>query len=312
MVDISIIVPVYNAEKYIKKCMDSLVKQSKKELEFIIVNDGSTDHSEKIIQSYQDARIKYFKNKNQGIGKTRNFGIKEATGEYITFLDSDDYLPNDAIDNLYKLAQKNKLDLVVSDYYVDNKNIKSEKIKSFPITNVKKNPNLIFDINLAPLNKLYKKELIENIKFEENLKYEDAPFVIESIIKAKRIGKLDKETYYYVVNPNSETTIRDERIFDIFKILDIIGRLVENKKELTEVYKTLCIRIICNYNIQQRYQKKLKTANRFINKGFYYMKKVDPKYKHSVYFKNRSKNKALIEKNKFLTKLYCFIYISLR
>ena len=312
MVDISIIVPVYNAEKYIKKCMDSLVKQSKKELEFIIVNDGSTDHSEKIIQSYQDARIKYFKNKNQGIGKTRNFGIKEATGEYITFLDSDDYLPNDAIDNLYKLAQKNKLDLVVSDYYVDNKNIKSEKIKSFPITNVKKNPNLIFDINLAPWNKLYKKELIENIKFEENLKYEDAPFVIESIIKAKRIGKLDKETYYYVVNPNSETTIRDERIFDIFKILDIIGRLVENKKELTEVYKTLCIRIICNYNIQQRYQKKLKTANRFINKGFYYMKKVDPKYKHSVYFKNRSKNKALIEKNKFLTKLYCFIYISLR
>ena len=210
------------------------------------------------------------------------------------------------------MAQKNKLDLVVSDYYVDNKNIKSEKIKSFPITNVKKNPNLIFDINLAPWNKLYKKELIENIKFEENLKYEDAPFVIESIIKAKRIGKLDKETYYYVVNPNSETTIRDERIFDIFKILDIIGRLVENKKELTEVYKTLCIRIICNYNIQQRYQKKLKTANRFINKGFYYMKKVDPKYKHSVYFKNRSKNKALIEKNKFLTKLYCFIYISLR
>lgn len=310
---ISIIIPCYNAEKTIKRCLESVISQTYKNIEIVIINDGSTDKTDSIIKKYiNDNRIKYYNRSNHGIGKTRNFGIKEATGEYITFLDSDDYLPNDAIDNLYKLAQKNKLDLVVSDYYVDNKNIKSEKIKSFPITNVKNNPNLIFDINLAPWNKLYKKELIENIKFEENLKYEDAPFVIESIIKAKRIGKLDKETYYYVVNSNSETTIRDERIFDIFKILDIIGSLVENKKELTEVYKTLCIRIICNYNIQQRYQKKIKTANRFINKGFYYMKKVDPKYKHSVYFKNRSKNKALIEKNKFLTKLYCFIYISLR
>ena len=310
---VSIIIPCYNAEKTIKRCLESVISQTYKNIEIVIINDGSIDKTDSIIKKYiNDNRIKYYNRSNHGIGKTRNFGMKEATGEYITFLDSDDYLPNDAIDNLYKLAQKNKLDLVVSDYYVDNKNIKSEKIKFFPITNVKNNPNLIFDINLAPWNKLYKKELIENIKFEENLKYEDAPFVIESIIKAKRIGKLDKETYYYVVNPNSETTIRDERIFDIFKILDIIGRLVENKKELTEVYKTLCIRIICNYNIQQRYQKKLKTANRFINKGFYYMKKVDPKYKHSVYFKNRSKNKALIEKNKFLTKLYCFIYISLR
>ncbi len=310
---ISIIIPCYNAEKTIKRCLESVISQTYKNIEIVIINDGSIDKTDSIIKKYiNDNRIKYYNRSNHGIGKTRNFGIKEATGEYITFLDSDDYLPNDAIDNLYKLAQKNKLDLVVSDYYVDNKNIKSEKIKSFPITNVKNNPNLIFDINLAPWNKLYKKELIENIKFEENLKYEDAPFVIESIIKAKRIGKLDKETYYYVVNSNSETTIRDERIFDIFKILDIIGRLVENKKQLTEVYKTLCIRIICNYNIQQRYQKKIKTANRFINKGFYYMKKVDPKYKHSVYFKNRSKNKALIEKNKFLTKLYCFIYISLR
>jgi len=310
---ISIIIPCYNAEKTIERCLESVINQTYKNIEIIVINDGSVDRTDSIIKRYTtDKRIKYYNRSNHGIGKTRNFGIEKANGKYITFLDSDDYLPNDAIDNLYKLAQKNKLDLVVSDYYVDNKNIKSEKIKSFSITNVKNNHDLILDVNLAPWNKLYKKELIENIKFEENLKYEDAPFVIESIIKAKRIGKLDKETYYYVVNPNSETTIRDERIFDIFKILDIIGRLVENKKELTEVYKTLCIRIICNYNIQQRYQKKIKTANRFINKGFYYMKKVDPKYKHSVYFKNRSKNKALIEKNKFLTKLYCFIYISLR
>ena len=82
MADVSIIVPIYNAEKYLNKCLDSLINQTKKELEFILVNDGSTDSTEEIIKSYKDKRIKYFKNKNQGIGKTRNFGIDKATSEY--------------------------------------------------------------------------------------------------------------------------------------------------------------------------------------------------------------------------------------
>ena len=78
MPDISIIVPIYNAEKYIAKCVDSLVNQTKKELEFILINDGSTDNTEEIIKTYKDKRIKYYKNKNQGIGKTRNFGINKS------------------------------------------------------------------------------------------------------------------------------------------------------------------------------------------------------------------------------------------
>ena len=81
-IDISIIVPIYNAEEYLKRCIDSLVNQTKKEIEIVLINDGSTDNSEKIIKSYKDDRIKYFKNKNQGIGKTRNFGIEKACGKY--------------------------------------------------------------------------------------------------------------------------------------------------------------------------------------------------------------------------------------
>ena len=104
MTDISIIVPIYNAEKYLNKCIKSLINQTKKELEFILVNDGSTDSSEEIIKTYKDKRIKYFKNKNQGIGKTRNFGIEKATGKYIMFLDSDDYLREDACQILYDKA----------------------------------------------------------------------------------------------------------------------------------------------------------------------------------------------------------------
>ena len=87
MADISIIVPIYNAEKYLNKCLDSLLNQTKKELEFVLINDGSTDKTDSIIKSYNDKRIKYFKNKNQGIGKTRNFGISKSSGKYIMFLD---------------------------------------------------------------------------------------------------------------------------------------------------------------------------------------------------------------------------------
>ena len=117
MSDISIIIPAYNAEKYMRKCLDSLIHQTKKELEFIIVNDGSTDSTEEIIKSYQDKRIKYFKNKNQGIGKTRNFGLTKATAKYILFLDSDDYLEKTACERLYQKIENDDLDVVICDFY---------------------------------------------------------------------------------------------------------------------------------------------------------------------------------------------------
>ena len=149
MADISIIIPIYNAEKYLKKCIDSLVEQTKKELEFILINDGSTDDTEKIIKSYKDKRIKYFKNKNQGIGKTRNFGIEKATGKYIMFLDSDDYLEPDSCEFLYNTAEKEKSDLVICDFYKVYENNKIEEIKlpKFKPTTLKKRPNLLLDIN---------------------------------------------------------------------------------------------------------------------------------------------------------------------
>lgn len=310
---VSIIIPCYNAEKTIKKCLDSVINQTYKNIEIIVINDGSVDRTNEIIKPFLiDERIKYYNRTNHGIGKTRNFGIKEASGKYITFLDSDDYLVENAIEKFYEIAEKNNLDLVISDYYKVKEKQEYEKIKSFPVIDIKNNPNLILDVNLAPWNKLYKTDLIKGIYFEENLKYEDAPFVIKSMLEAKKIGKLNEPTHYYVVNPESETTIRDEKIFDIFKILDIIGDYVKKYKFLTNIYKRLVVRIICNYNIQQRYQKKIKLSNRFIDEGFKYMKKIDNDYKNNEYFKSRGRIKSLIEKHKLLTKIYCFIYIILK
>ncbi len=312
MVDISVIVPIYNAEKYLNKCVDSLINQTKKELEFILVNDGSTDKTEEIIKSYKDSRIKYFKNKNQGIGKTRNFGIEKATGKYIMFLDSDDYLKNNACEILYKRVEKTDADLAICDFYKIYDSGVEEKIKllSFKPTTLRKTPSLVNEINLAPWNKLYKKELItkNKIKFVENLKYEDAPFVIEAFSKAGKIIKVDEYLNYYLIHGNSETTVRDKRCFDILKIIDLIRKNTKNEAYLQEEINKLTVRIITNYTIQQRNQKDKNVGLDFIDEAFSYLEKEVPDYKNNKYFKNRSILKRTIEKSKFLTKLYCKIY----
>ncbi len=310
-IDISIIVPIYNAEKYLKKCLDSLINQTKKELEFILVNDGSTDNSEKIINSYEDQRIKYFKNKNQGIGKTRNFGIEKASGKYLMFLDSDDFLDLKACELLFKKIEKDKLDIVICDFYKVYENQKEEKISQgdFENTNLRENPKILTE-NLSPWAKIYRKELItnNNIKFVENLKYEDAPFVLVALDKAKGIGKLNKYLFYYVIHGNSETTILDERVFDILKIIKIIREYFKEKTYAQEVINKLTVRIITNYTIQQRMQKDKKVATKFIDQAFKYLKKEIPDYKEKKYYENRSFLKRNIEKNKILTKIYILLY----
>ena len=309
MKDISIIIPIYNAEKYIKKCLDSILKQTKKELEIILINDGSTDNTEKIIKTYQDKRIKYFKNDNHGIGYSRNFGIKKSASKYIMFLDSDDYLETTACEELFNKAEKDNLDIVISDFYkVFNNNLEEIKLPSFENSSLKDNPDIITEY-LNPWAKLYSSKLLKDnkIKFVENLKYEDAPFVIETLDKAKKIGKVDKPLNYYVIHGNSETTVRDRKCFDILKIIDKIRKYTKYKEYLKEKIDKLTVRILTNYTIQQRVQVDKSIAMEFINKAFDYLKKEVPDYKNNKYYENRG-IKKIIEKNKFLTKLYVKLY----
>ena len=288
--DISIIVPAYNAEKHISKCLNSLLSQTKKELEFIIINDGSTDQTEKIIKSFSDKRLIYFKNKNQGIGKTRNFGIEKATGQYIMFLDSDDYLVSTACEVLFTAAQKNSLDLVIADFYKKYpQSLEEIHTPDFAISSLKENPDIITEY-LNPWAKLYNRKMLidNNIKFVENLKYECLN--------------------YYVIHSNSETTIRDERCFDILKIITIIRNYTQDKDYLKEKIDKLTVRIITNYTIQQRMQKDKKIAQKFINEAFLYLKENVPDYKDNKYYANRGFLRRTIEKNKTLTQLYCLLY----
>ena len=311
--DISIIVPIYNAERYLNRCIKSLINQTKENIEFILVNDGSTDSSEEIIKSYKDKRIKYFKNKNQGIGKTRNFGMQKATGKYIMFLDSDDYLSTNACDELFSKAEKDNLDLVINNFYrVEEETEKKVEviIPEFKNTTLKDNKRLLLDVNLAPWNKLYKRELLKKnkIQFVEDLKYEDAPFVVEAMDKAKKIGYIKKFLNYYVIHKNSETTVRDEKIFDIIEIVDKMRKYFSKRKEFTETVDKLSVRILTNYTIQQRVQQDKEVGMQFIDRAFQYMKENITDYKDNKYYENRGFLRRTIEKNKFLTKIYCNYY----
>ena len=311
---VSVIVPVYNTEKYLKNCIDSLLKQNFEDYEIIVINDLSPGNAEEIIKSYNDKKIVYIKNKtNKGIGYNRNLGIKEAKGEYVCFIDSDDYVKEDFISKMYNYSKENNLDLCVCDYVnVDEKGNTLEEfnLSNFGITNYEENNKILCEINLGPCNKLFKKDmLIKNkIKFSEKLKYEDLSFVAVSIKNSAKIGKINEQLNYFTVHKNSETTTRDKRVFDIFKQLDIVRNEYKSGKYLDE----LTVSVLLNYTIQQRYQIDKDTQSKFIDDAFKYLNDNNIDYKHSEYIKNRSFLKGLIEKNKFITKIYCKIYRMLK
>ena len=165
MKKVSIIVPVYNTGKYIQKCIESLLSQTYKNLEILLINDGSTDNSEQIILSYKDKRIKYTSKENEGIGKTRNLGIDLATGDYLMFIDSDDYIKEDCVEKFVKKCESHKCDIAVSDYYEDRGDLKEIRFPSFEDANLKTNPSILNMINLGPCNKIYSKKLFK--KFEK-------------------------------------------------------------------------------------------------------------------------------------------------
>ena len=311
---VSVIVPVYNTEKYLKNCIDSLLKQNFEDYEIIVINDLSPGNAEEIIKSYNDKKIVYIKNKtNKGIGYNRNLGIKKAKGEYVCFIDSDDYVKEDFISKMYNYSKENNLDLCVCDYVnVDEEGnkLKEFNLSDFCITNYEENNKILCEINLAPWNKLYKKDMLvkNKIEFSETLKYEDLSFVALSIKNSKKIGKINEQLNYYTIHNNSETTTRDKRVFDIFKQLDIVRNEYKSGKCLDE----LTVSVLLNYTIQQRYQIDKDTQSKFIDDAFKYLNDNNIDYKHSEYIKNRSFLKRLIEKNKFITKIYCKIYRMLK
>lgn len=311
MAKVSIIVPIYNTRNYLKKCIDSLLNQTEKDIEVILINDGSIEPVDDIINDYTDKRIKYISKTNSGIGATRNLGISKSTGKYLMFIDSDDYIREDCVSVMYQKAINDKCDIVMSNYYTDkNGVITSIRLNLFADTSLKDNPKVIYNMNLGPCNKIYNREMIinKNIKFEEKLKYEDAPFVCKAFLHANKIGTIKDCLSYYVIHENSQTTIRDNRIFDILEIAKIIINDFQKYDYLHDALTNVITMILSDYTIQQREITSKSDRNRFIKEAFNILNDLDPNWRKCEYLKKYSFSKRVIKCNAFLTKIYCDMY----
>lgn len=215
MEKISVIVPVYNVEKYLSKCVDSIINQTYHNLEIILVDDGSPDRCGEICDEYatKDNRIKVIHKKNGGLSDARNAGIEVAEGGYIAFVDSDDYIASDMMDVLYHRLIKDGSDMALCNFkYIDEKGEEIEErknkspIKDEVITGIDGMKKLSQDKNwyyVIAWNKLYKKEIFDNIRFPKGKIHEDE-FVIHHIMHAcKRISCVALELYYYLQRQGS-------------------------------------------------------------------------------------------------------------
>ena len=301
---VSVIVPIYNEEKNLKRCIESLINQTYKNLEIILINDGSTDNSKEIIDSYKDKRIVAIHKKNTGIGDTRNTGIAKSTGDYIMFVDSDDYIELNYVEVLLKSLNENKADLAISNYYLDTPNKTYEiDLKNLGITSIKEDEDLLCKINLSPWNKLYKKDLIinNNNKFPYKVKYEDVPFVVEAIIKASKISFVPNYLYHYVIKKSGETITRDERIFDIITICAIVEKKLN---QINYVNKTnFFVKLLSYYLKNSRYIPNINLRNEFIDAVYIYLKRIDKDWRKCSYLKQESTIKRVIITHKSLLKI---------
>lgn len=226
---ISVIIPVYNAEKYLGRCMQSVLNQTYKNLEIILVNDGSTDESGKICDEYRekDDRVKVIHKENGGASSARNLGLKIATGSLIGFVDSDDLIVEDMYEYLSNLLHQTNADLVSCCCTTKIKNLdyknKNEVLREYTGREIME---LFYRINgqgsfYGIWRKLYKREIIENINFLEGKINEDVLFTYEVCKRAKRIVESNQKKYYYFKNntgvTRSKLCKRDYALFEIWE-----------------------------------------------------------------------------------------------
>ena len=280
---VSVIVPVYNVYKYLDKCLNSLVNQTLKDIEIIIVNDGSTDSSLEIINKYASkySNIKIINNTNHGQGYSRNVGIKLASSPYIYFLDGDDYLEYDALSIMYNKIVENNSDIVVCDIYKIYDN--SKKIfKNFINYSDSNKINLMLSHQGVPA-KLFKKSLfIDNNIFFPECFYEDLAVNPVIASKANEIIYVDIPLYNYVIR-NGSTMNQNKfnpKINDIFIVLESLKKPLKNyKEELDYLYIEHLL-----YSATLRYLDF--SSDEYLDKINNIMKKIN--YKDNVYYKKRN------------------------
>lgn len=310
MKKVSVIVPFYNVEKYIDKCLNSLVNQTLEDIEIIIVNDGSKDNSETIAKEYASKyknKIIYLKKENGGLSDARNYAIPYATGEYIAFLDSDDYVEVNMYEQMYEKAKKENADIVECDFLWEYPN---EKIESKGRI-YKDKHDILLNARVVAWNKLIKKELIEKtkVKFPYGLRYEDVEFFYKLIPYINKLDIVNKPFVHYVQRDNSISNSQNSRTKEIIDILDnVINYYKENaiyeeyKNELEYNYARY---ILCSSLLRMIMIENKKERKEIINDSWNKLNDTFPKWKKNKYIKNKNlKNKYMLSVNNITIKIY--------
>lgn len=224
MPEISIVIPVYNAEMYISECLESILHQSYQNFEIILINDGSKDASAQICKQYvqKSDRIKLIEQDNRGVSAARNVGKKQATGKYVLFVDADDALHPDMLKTMYFEASQKELDVTIcSIKKVTARDLSDEQIDVSDFRMLSKEEAIFYllqgkKVESGAWNKLFRSELIQNIDFVEGKRInEDKYFVFQSFLAADKISITDKRLYYYIQRNNSVTKQPfSDRLFD--------------------------------------------------------------------------------------------------
>lgn len=225
---VSLIIPVYNVSAFLGKCLDSVQAQTYKDLEVIIVNDGSTDNSLEIIESYvaANANFKAYTIENSGQGGARNYGLERASGDYIAFLDSDDYISSDCIERMAETALEENSDIVVCNCYDVREDgsviFKSENNIANKTTSVFETPTILFN-RVAPWGKLFKRQIFGDLRFATRVWYEDMRLIPKLYLNAERISYIDDALFYYVQRAgstmNNKNAVRNLEIIETFDSL---------------------------------------------------------------------------------------------
>lgn len=249
MAKISVVVPVYNVEKYLKECIDSIINQTLEDIEIICVNDGSTDSSLEILNDYakKDSRIIVTNKSNSGYGHTMNMGLNAASGEYIGIIESDDFADKNMFEDLYKLAKEYDADIVKGDWYnywsknkFARKNNRISSAKTLKLTNSKQDKSLL-RINPSVWSAIYKKEFLNkyNIRFLETpgASYQDLAFSFKVFALAEKVILTDKAYLYYRQDNMNSSVKSKTKVYCVCDEYEEIDRFLEEYPDLKFEFK---------------------------------------------------------------------------
>lgn len=300
MPKVSVIVPFYNVEKYIEKCLDSLVNQTLEDIEIILVNDGSKDNSEKVAKEFQEKypnKIKYYEKPNGGLGDARNYGIDYVTGEYIAFLDSDDYVEFTMYEEMYNQAKQEDVDMVECDFWWEYPDKKREDIGLEYSTQ----KEMLYKARVVAWNKLIKTEIYKNhpeARFSVGLRYEDVEGFYKILPYINNVTYVRKPFIHYVQRQGSISNTQNKRNEEIFTVLEnVISYYKDNK--IYDEFKDELEYIYTRYLLCSSFLRIVKIKDKNIKKEL--LNKTWEKL--NTKFPNWKKNRIL-NKNKSMKNLY--------